>query len=61
MAGVASLVSQAQKVLGPDVLDVEVKTYIREKEPTVPEDQIGPALRKIRGAVVPANKKGKGR
>ena len=45
--------------LGLDTRDVEVKAYIRTKEPTVPESQIGPALRKIRGAVVPAIKDAK--
>jgi hypothetical protein len=52
MGGVTSWVRQALQELGPGAPDTVVKTYIRAREPGVPESQIGLALRKIRGAVV---------
>ena len=56
MAGITSLVRRALNELGPEAPDVEVQAYVRAKEPSVPDSQVGLALRKIRGAVVPANK-----
>jgi hypothetical protein len=53
MGGVTSWVRKALQELGPGAPDAVVKTYIREREPSVPESQIGLALRTIRGAVVP--------
>ena len=57
MAGTTAWVRQALQELGADAPDVEVKAYVREKAPGVPESQIGLALRKIRGRVVPARQK----
>lgn len=57
MAGTTAWVRQALEELGADAPDVEIKAYIREMAPSVPESQIGPALRKIRGKVVPAREK----
>jgi hypothetical protein len=57
--GTTSWVRQALQELGRDASEVAVKTYIREKEPTVPESQIGLALRKLRGNVVPTKFKNK--
>jgi hypothetical protein len=58
MVGTTAWVRQALQGLGADASDVEVKAYIREKAPSVPESQVGLALRKIRGRVVPARQKG---
>lgn len=57
MAGTTAWVRQALQELGADAPDVEVKAYIREKAPSIPESQIGLALRKVRGRVVPARQK----
>jgi hypothetical protein len=53
MGGATAWVRRALGELGADATDVAVKAYIRKKEPTVPESQIGLALRKLRGRVVP--------
>jgi hypothetical protein len=57
MGGATAWVRQALRELGGDASDVAVKKYIREKEPTVAENHIGLALRKLRGNVVPAKTK----
>ena len=57
MGGATAWVRQALGELGADAPDVEVKAYIREKAPTVPESQIGLALRKIRRGVARARQK----
>ncbi len=57
MAGTTAWVRQALQELGADAADVAVKAYIRQKAPGVPECQIGLALRKLRGSVVPARGK----
>lgn len=57
MSGTTAWVRRALQELGSDAPDVVVKAYIREKAPSVPESQVGPALRKLRGRVVPAREK----
>lgn len=57
MAGTTAWVRQALQELGANAPDVAVKAYIREKAPSVPENQIGLALRKLRGRVIPAREK----
>jgi hypothetical protein len=57
MGGPTAWVRQALQELGRDAPDVAIKAYIREKEPSVPESQIGLALRKLRGNVVPSRPK----
>lgn len=49
-------VRQALQQLGADAPVAAVKAYIREKAPCVPEGQIGLALKKVRGSVVPRRK-----
>jgi hypothetical protein len=43
--------------LGADAPDVAIKAYLQEKAPSVPQSQIGLALRKIRGRATAATKK----
>ena len=53
MGGATAWVRRALGELGADATDGAVKAYIRKKESTVPESQIGLALRKLRRRVVP--------
>lgn len=48
MGSVATVVNMALSVLGSEARDEEVKAYIRDHYPEVPQGQIGLALRKIR-------------
>jgi hypothetical protein len=57
MAGTTAWVRQALQELGPNAPDAAVKAYIREKAPSVPQSQIGLALRRLRGKVEPAGEK----
>jgi len=56
MGGVTEWVRRALAELGPDAPDAEVKAYIRANNLSLPERQIGLALRKLRGRAVPARK-----
>ncbi len=57
MSGATDWVRKALAQLGSDAPDTEVKAYIRENAPTVPEGHVSLALRKLRGKVVPARKR----
>jgi hypothetical protein len=58
MGGVTRWVRIALAELGQDAPDADIKAYIREKAPDVPQSQIGLALRKLRGATIPKSKPG---
>jgi hypothetical protein len=58
MAGATEWVRRALAALGPNAPDAEVKAYIRGKDPSVPESYVSLALRKVRGKVVLAKRKG---
>ena len=53
MAGATEWVRRALAELGSDASDQAVKAYIQEKDPSVPENYISLALRKLRGRVRP--------
>lgn len=56
MGNATEWVRNALAKLGQDAPDADIKTYIRQNEPTVPQNQISLALRKIRGQVIPKHK-----
>lgn len=56
MGNTTEWVRMALAELGQDAPDADIKSFIRQKEPTVPQNQIGLALRKIRGQVIPKQK-----
>jgi hypothetical protein len=56
MGSTTKWVRRALAELGSDASDQEVKNYIREEDPSIPEGQLSLALRKLRGKVIPATK-----
>jgi|HubBroStandDraft_5_1064220.scaffolds.fasta_scaffold177600_3 hypothetical protein len=54
MRGVTEAVREALAELGLEVPDAEVKAFVRLHEPTIPESQVGLALRKLRGRTISA-------
>lgn len=56
MAGTTESVRRALAELGPDAPDAEVKAYMRDKCPGIPESYVAMTLRKLRGRVIPARK-----
>ena len=49
MGSTTKWVRRALTELGSDASDLQVKNYIREKDPSVPESHVSLALRKLRG------------
>jgi hypothetical protein len=56
MGSTTKWVRRALAELGSNASDQEVKNYIREEDPSIPEGHVSLALRKLRGKVIPATK-----
>ncbi len=52
MGSATEWVRRALAELGPEAPDQAVKSYIRERDPSVPEGHVALALRKLREPVV---------
>lgn len=55
MGSATEWVRRALVELGSEAPDQAVKSYIRERDPNVPEGQVALALRKLRGQVIRTN------
>ena len=58
--GATDSVRKALSTLGANASDQQVKAYIRENDPTVPQAQISLALRKLREKAIPREKSAPG-
>lgn len=52
MGSATEWVRRALAELGPKAPDQVVKSYIRERDPSVPEGHVALALRRLRGQIV---------